>query len=206
MASRCSDFSPCRRPFCIALPAGRLGVQGRAVSQRHRRLRRANLPPLPPRQPDATRPAARSRSTVCRRRSRRGRRYPITVTHQPRRDFAAAASRSPRGLRGGKQKGRQAGSWRLLDARAQLIPGAVGQGAHLRPAQPDRIARGHARRQHAGRWSGPRRRLGAGAGAVQRRRQRVEQRRLCRWRDYASISEAVRSAAAVGAGGLGLGG
>jgi hypothetical protein len=26
---------------------------------------------------------------------------------------------------GGKQKGRQAGSWRLTDARAQLIPGAV---------------------------------------------------------------------------------
>jgi len=50
--------------------------------------------------------------------------YPITVTISRqglRRGGFEIAAR----FAGGKQKGRQAGSWRLRDARAQLIPGAV---------------------------------------------------------------------------------
>jgi hypothetical protein len=53
-----------------------------------------------------------------------GQTYPITVTISRqglRRGGFEIAAR----FAGGKQKGRQAGSWRLLDARAQLIPGAV---------------------------------------------------------------------------------
>ena len=53
-----------------------------------------------------------------------GQAYPITVTISRqglRRGGFEIAAR----FAGGKQKGRQAGSWRLLDARAQLIPGAV---------------------------------------------------------------------------------
>ena len=44
---------------------------------------------------------------------RPGQTYPITVTISRAGTCAAADSRSRRGLRGGKQKGRQAGSWRL---------------------------------------------------------------------------------------------
>jgi hypothetical protein len=50
--------------------------------------------------------------------------YPLTVTISRqglRRGGFEIAAR----FAGGRQKGRQAGSWRLLDARAQLIPGAV---------------------------------------------------------------------------------
>ena len=50
--------------------------------------------------------------------------YPITVTISRqglRRGGFEIAAR----FAAGKQKGRQAGSWRLVDARAQLIPGAV---------------------------------------------------------------------------------
>jgi hypothetical protein len=50
--------------------------------------------------------------------------YPITVTISRqglRRGGFEIAAR----FVGGRQKGRQAGSWRLLDTRAQLIPGAV---------------------------------------------------------------------------------
>jgi len=50
--------------------------------------------------------------------------YPITVTISRqglRRGGFEIAAR----FVGGKLKGRQAGSWRLLDGRAQLIPGAV---------------------------------------------------------------------------------
>ena len=53
-----------------------------------------------------------------------GRTYPITVTISReglRRGGFEIAAR----FAGGRQKGRQAGSWRLVDARAQLIPGAV---------------------------------------------------------------------------------
>jgi hypothetical protein len=53
-----------------------------------------------------------------------GQAYPITVTISRqglRRGGFEVAAR----FAGGKQKGRQAGAWRLLDARAQLIPGAV---------------------------------------------------------------------------------
>jgi hypothetical protein len=53
-----------------------------------------------------------------------GQAYPITVTISRqglRRGGFEVAAR----FAAGKQKGRQAGSWRLLDARAQLIPGAV---------------------------------------------------------------------------------
>jgi hypothetical protein len=55
---------------------------------------------------------------------RPGQIYPITVTitrQGLRRGGFEIAAR----FAGGKQKGRQAGSWRLMDARAQLIPGAV---------------------------------------------------------------------------------
>jgi hypothetical protein len=53
-----------------------------------------------------------------------GKSYPITVTiSRPglRRGGFEIAAR----FTSGKQKGRQAGSWQLKDARAQLIPGAV---------------------------------------------------------------------------------
>ena len=53
-----------------------------------------------------------------------GQTYPITVTISRqglRRGGFEIASR----FAGGKRKGRQAGAWQLLDARAQLIPGAV---------------------------------------------------------------------------------
>jgi hypothetical protein len=53
-----------------------------------------------------------------------GQTYPITVTiSRPglRRGGFEIAAR----FAGGKQKGRQAGSWRLDDTRAQLIPGAI---------------------------------------------------------------------------------
>jgi hypothetical protein len=53
-----------------------------------------------------------------------GQTYPITVTisraGMRRGGFEVAARYAS-----GKQRGKQAGSWRLLDARAQLIPGAV---------------------------------------------------------------------------------
>ena len=53
-----------------------------------------------------------------------GQTYPVTVTITRdglRRGGFEIAAR----FAAGKQKGRQAGSWRLVDARAQLIPGAV---------------------------------------------------------------------------------
>ena len=53
-----------------------------------------------------------------------GQTYPITVTISRqglRRGGFEIAAR----FASGKQQGRQAGSWRLIDARAQLIPGAV---------------------------------------------------------------------------------
>jgi hypothetical protein len=53
-----------------------------------------------------------------------GQTYPVTVTIRReglRRGGFEIAAR----FTGGRQKGRQAGSWRLMDARAQLIPGAV---------------------------------------------------------------------------------
>ena len=53
-----------------------------------------------------------------------GQAYPITVTISRaglRRGGFEIAAR----FAGGRQKGRQAGSWRLSDMRAQLIPGAV---------------------------------------------------------------------------------
>jgi hypothetical protein len=53
-----------------------------------------------------------------------GQTYPVTVTIRReglRRGGFEIAAR----FAGGRQKGRQAGLWRLVDARAQLIPGAV---------------------------------------------------------------------------------
>jgi Reeler domain len=53
-----------------------------------------------------------------------GQTYPVTITIRReglRRGGFEIAAR----FAGGRQKGRQAGSWRLMDARAQLIPGAV---------------------------------------------------------------------------------
>ena len=61
---------------------------------------------------------------MCRRRSR-----PVRPIRSPSRSAAQGLRRGgfeiAARFAGGKQKGRQAGSWRLLDARAQLIPGAV---------------------------------------------------------------------------------
>jgi hypothetical protein len=53
-----------------------------------------------------------------------GQTYPVTITISRqglRRGGFEIAAR----FAGGKHKGRQAGSWQLVDARAQLIPGAV---------------------------------------------------------------------------------
>ena len=53
-----------------------------------------------------------------------GQTYPITVTIS-RQDLRRGGFEIAARFAGGRQKGRQAGSWRLVDARAQLIPGAV---------------------------------------------------------------------------------
>lgn len=53
-----------------------------------------------------------------------GRTYAITVTIS-REDVRRAGFEISARFASGKQKGRQAGTWRVLDARAQLIPGAV---------------------------------------------------------------------------------
>ena len=50
--------------------------------------------------------------------------YTITVRIE-REDVRRAGFEIAARFAAGKQKGRQAGSWRVLDARAQLIPGAV---------------------------------------------------------------------------------
>ena len=50
--------------------------------------------------------------------------YSITVRIE-REDTRRAGFEIAARFASGKQKGRQAGSWRVLDARAQLIPGAV---------------------------------------------------------------------------------
>jgi hypothetical protein len=53
-----------------------------------------------------------------------GRAYPITVTIK-REDLRRGGFEIASRFASGKMKGRQAGTWRLTDARAQLIPGAV---------------------------------------------------------------------------------
>jgi hypothetical protein len=53
-----------------------------------------------------------------------GRTYPITVSIS-RQGLRRGGFEIGARFAGGRQKGRQAGSWRLMDARAQLIPGAV---------------------------------------------------------------------------------
>ena len=53
-----------------------------------------------------------------------GQTYPITV-RVAREDVRRAGFEIAARFVSGKLKGRQAGSWRVLDARAQLIPGAV---------------------------------------------------------------------------------
>ncbi len=53
-----------------------------------------------------------------------GQRYPITVTIS-RQGMRRGGFEISARFASGRQKGKQAGSWRLLDARAQLIPGAV---------------------------------------------------------------------------------
>jgi hypothetical protein len=50
--------------------------------------------------------------------------YPITVTIA-REDMRRGGFEIAARFAGGKQKGRQAGTWKLTDARTQLIPGAV---------------------------------------------------------------------------------
>ena len=53
-----------------------------------------------------------------------GQTYPITV-RVAREDVRRAGFEIAARFASGRLKGRQAGSWRVLDARAQLIPGAV---------------------------------------------------------------------------------
>ncbi len=53
-----------------------------------------------------------------------GQLYTITVRIE-REDMRRAGFEIAARFASGKQKGRQAGAWRVLDARAQLIPGAV---------------------------------------------------------------------------------
>jgi hypothetical protein len=53
-----------------------------------------------------------------------GQTYPITVT-VAREDVRRAGFEISARFASGRQKGRQAGTWRVLDGRAQLIPGAV---------------------------------------------------------------------------------
>jgi hypothetical protein len=53
-----------------------------------------------------------------------GQTYPITVTLK-REDLRRGGFEIAARYASGREKGRQAGTWRLLDARAQLIPGAV---------------------------------------------------------------------------------
>ena len=53
-----------------------------------------------------------------------GQRYPITVT-VTREDLRRSGFEIAARYAAGKLKGRQAGAWRVLDGRAQLIPGAV---------------------------------------------------------------------------------
>jgi hypothetical protein len=50
--------------------------------------------------------------------------YPITVTIA-RDDMRRGGFEIAARFAGGKQKGRQAGTWKLTDGRTQLIPGAV---------------------------------------------------------------------------------
>jgi Reeler domain len=50
--------------------------------------------------------------------------YPITVTIA-REDMRRGGFEIAARFAGGRQKGRQAGTWKLTDARTQLIPGAV---------------------------------------------------------------------------------
>jgi len=50
--------------------------------------------------------------------------YPITVT-LAREDLRRGGFEIAARFAGGRQKGRQAGTWQLTDARTQLIPGAV---------------------------------------------------------------------------------
>jgi hypothetical protein len=50
--------------------------------------------------------------------------YPITVT-LAREDMRRGGFEIAARFAGGRQKGRQAGTWKLTDARTQLIPGAV---------------------------------------------------------------------------------
>ena len=156
--------------------AGRVGLQGRALPQRDRRIRRADLPPLPSRQPRSTRPAARSRSTVFPPAFTPGQTYPITVTISRaglRRGGFEIAAR----FAGGKQKGRQAGSWRLDDTRAQLIPGAVDKAlTFVQHNQIGSRAATPGANSWTMEWTAPP--APAGVGAVQRRGERVEQRRL----------------------------
>jgi hypothetical protein len=53
-----------------------------------------------------------------------GRTYPITITIA-REELRRAGFEISARFAAGRHKGRQAGGWRILDARAQLIPGAV---------------------------------------------------------------------------------
>src|SRR5262245_40219441 len=53
-----------------------------------------------------------------------GERYPITITVR-REDLTRGGFEIAARFAAGKQKGKQAGTWRVTDGRAQLIPGAV---------------------------------------------------------------------------------
>ena len=131
-----------------------------------------------------------------------GQTYPITVTISRqglRRGGFEIAAR----FAGGRQKGRQAGSWRLLDARAQLIPGAVDKAlTFVQHNQTGSRAPRPGANSWTMEWTAPS--GGSGSGAVQRRRQRVEQRRLAAGRLHLCEGGQERCGE-IGAGGLGLG-
>jgi hypothetical protein len=81
------------------------------------------VPPLPPRQPHqcARRFCGADRRTVV---FSAGQTYPINRHDQSRR-FAAGRIRDCREVCEREAEGKQAGVWKPLDARVQLIPGAV---------------------------------------------------------------------------------
>ena len=120
---------------------------------------------------------------------RRGRARRYSRRHsRPDRPIPSRSPSAAQGLRrggfeiaarfaGGKQKGRQAGSWRLDDTRAQLIPGAVDKAlTFVQHNQIGSRAATPGANTWTMEWTAPP--APAGVGAVQRRRERVEQRRL----------------------------
>ena len=105
------------------------------------------MPPLPPRQSDECARRRGRRSTACPPAFSAGTDLSHHGHDQPRRDCAAAASRSRRGLPAADRRGGRPAAGACRRARA-ADPRRGRQGADVRPAQPDRLARRHAGRQH----------------------------------------------------------